>query len=93
MARTSWFDAERGRPLIQEQLHRLDGYMRALADGVIEPEELAAQERRLVAALQEVEPLLDDALHEKVTRLLLEVGAWNVMRILHELSAQRAATT
>ena len=38
----------------------------------------------------EVEPLLSDDLHAKVTTVLVELSAYNVMRLLHELQAERA---
>jgi hypothetical protein len=91
MARASWFDAKRGRPLIEEQLYQLRGYMEALADGEIDSEELARQEQRVVAAMRDLEPALDDALHARVTEVLREMAAYNIMRILHEIRRQREA--
>jgi hypothetical protein len=61
-----------------------------MADGVIEKNELAGQEQRLVAAMKHLEPALSDELHEKVTNVLVELTAYNVMRLLHELHAERA---
>jgi hypothetical protein len=51
---------------------------------------VAGQERRLVAAMKTVEGELSDDLHAKVTTLLVELTAYNVMRLLHELQAERA---
>ena len=89
MARTSWFD-DAEHPLIQEQVSKLASFTDALADGVVTKQELAGQEQRLVSAMKTLEPLLNDAQHAEVTRTLVELTAYNVMRLLHELHAERA---
>ncbi len=53
-------------------------------------QELAGQEQRLVAAMKALEPALSDELHAKVTTVLVELTAYNVMRLLHELQTERA---
>ncbi len=53
-------------------------------------QELAGQEQRLAAAMKALEPALSDELHAKVTAVLVELSAYNVMRLLHELQAERA---
>ena len=90
MPRTDWFDDASEQPLIQEQVSKLESFTDALADGVVTKQELTRQEQRLVAAMKAVEPLLDDAQHAAVTRTLVELTAYNVMRLLHELHAERA---
>ena len=90
MARTSWFDDKAEHPLIQEQVSRLESFTKALADGQVSKTELSGQERRLVAAMKTVEGALNDDLHAKVTTVLVELSAYNVMRLLHELQAERA---
>ena len=90
MARTSWFDEQAEHPVIQEQLQKLESFTSALADGVISKAELSGQEQRLVAAMKMLEPELDDDLHAKVTTVLVELTGYNVMRLLHELQAERA---
>jgi hypothetical protein len=45
---------------------------------------------RLVEAMKGVESELSDALHAKTTTLLVELTAYNIMRLLHELQAERA---
>jgi hypothetical protein len=90
MGRASWFDDKAEHPLIQEQLEKLDSFTSAMADGVITTQELAAQEQRLIAAMKKIEPQLGDDLHTGVTTLLVELTAYNVMRLLHELHAERA---
>ena len=90
MARASWFDEKSEYPIIHDQVQKLQTFTDALADGVVEQSELAAQEQRLVAAMKQLEPALSDELHEKVTRVLVETSAYNIMRLLHELQAERA---
>jgi hypothetical protein len=90
MARTSWFDDKSEHPLIQEQVSKLESFTSALADGVVTKQELAVQEQRLVAAMKQLEPLLTDEQHAEATRTLVELTAYNVMRLLHELHAERA---
>jgi predicted transcriptional regulator len=89
MARTSWFDDNAQHPSIHERMEKLESFTSALADGQVSKQELSAQEARLMAALKAVEPDLNDAQHEKVTTLLVELSAYNVMRLLHELRAEQ----
>ena len=90
MARKSWFDEKAEHPIVQEQVTKLQSFTNALADGIVERQELDGQERRLVAAMKGLEPELSDDLHAKVTNVLVELTAYNVMRLLHELHAERA---
>lgn len=88
MARTSWFD-DADLPIIDEQVQKLESFTQAMADGVIESKELEQQQESLVAAMKAVEDGLTDEQHEKVTRLLVEMSAYNVMRLLYELQSAR----
>ena len=90
MARASWFDEDAQHPAIQEQVNKLDSFTSALADGMVSRQELFDQEQRLVAAMQTVEGELSDEVHAKVTTLLVELSAYNVMRLLHELQTEHA---
>jgi predicted transcriptional regulator len=90
MARTSWFDDKAQHPVIQERASQLESFTSALADGVVSKQELAAQEARLVAAMKQLEGELSDDQHAKVTSVLVEMSAYNVMRTLHELQSARA---
>jgi len=90
MARTSWFDDKHEHPIFQEHLSKLESFTSALADGVVTKQELASQEQRVVAAMKALEPELNDVLHAKATTLLVELTAYNVMRLLHELHAEHA---
>ena len=88
MARTSWFD-DSDLPIIDEQVQKLESFTQAMADGVVEKRELEQQENSLIKAMKAVESGLDDAQHAKVTRLLVELSAYNIMRLLHELQTLR----
>ena len=90
MARTSWFDDQAKHPAIDEKIQKLESFTSAMADGVVTKEELNGQEQRLTAALKKLEAELSDDLHEKVTTVLVELSAYNVMRLLHELNRERA---
>ena len=89
MARASWFDDKAEHPMIQERITKLASFTNALEDGVVSQEELNGQEQRVVAAMKNVEGELSDELHSKVTTMLVEMTAYNVMRLLHELQAER----
>ncbi len=86
---SSWFDVASHKPLIAEQTRRLKTFLAAMADGVIDKAELEAQERRLVEAMQETEPLLEPELHAKVTRLLCELTAYDLMQVMHSFHEAR----
>lgn len=90
MTRTSWFDDKAEHPLVQEQVTKLESFTNALKDGVVTAQELTGQEARLVEAMKALEPLLDDTQHGAATRAMVELTAYNVMRLLHELHAERA---
>jgi aryl carrier-like protein len=90
MARTSWLDDKAEHPLIQERVQQLDSFTSALADGLVTAHELSVQEQRLIAAMKNVESELSDAVHSKMTIVLVEMTAYNVMRLLHELQTEHA---
>ena len=90
MPRISWFDDKAEHPMIQEQIGKLESFTSAMADGVVSETELSRQESRLVASMKTLEAGLSDDLHAKVTTVLVELSAYNVMRLLHELHAERA---
>jgi predicted transcriptional regulator len=89
VARISWFDDKAEHEAIQERVSKLDSFTSALADGVVSKQELSGQEQRLVSAMKTVEAELSDDLHAKVTTVLVELTAYNVMRLLHELQSER----
>jgi ribosomal protein S13 len=76
-------------PIIDEQVQNLSAFVDAMADGVIDDTELEKQQSSVVAAMKSVEGDLSDEQHEKITRLMVELSAYNVMRLLHELQHSR----
>jgi len=93
VARISWFDEGTNLPIIDEQVQKLESFTEAMADGAIEKKELKRQQESVVSAMRAVEGALNDDQHAKVTRLLVELSAYNVMRLLHELQTQRVRKT
>lgn len=89
MARTSWLDEKAEHPLIHERAQQLESFTTALDDGVVTARELRGQEQRLIAAMKSVEGDLPDPVHAKMTTVLVEMTAYNVMRLLHELQSER----
>ncbi len=90
MPRKSWIDTETNEPLIEEYTRKLQTFARALSDGIVSEQEISDQEARLVELMRDVEPLLDDALHAKVTKLLCELTAFDIMQFVFELQQSRA---
>jgi hypothetical protein len=90
MAKTSWFDDRAQVPTLHERVEKLESFTSAMADGVVDKKELEAQEQRLTAAMKALEPTLSDELHAQVTSVMIELTAYNVMRLLHELQAEHA---
>lgn len=90
--RPSWFNDASQKPILDQYARQLDSFLETMADGEVEKSEIEAQEIRLVKLMKEVEPLLDDALHEKVTRLLCEVTAYDLMRTLFQIQEARPKT-
>ena len=93
MARTPWLDANQATVRIDDYARQLGSYVDAMADGKIDDRELSTQEERVIALMKEVEPLLDDATHARVTELLCELSAFNCMQLIHALYEARPKTT
>ena len=89
MARISWFDETKHLPVIDEQAQKLDSFVEAMADGAISKKELEDQQESLIQAMRAVEGDLTDEQHAKITRLLIELSAHNIMRLLHELQTEK----
>jgi hypothetical protein len=89
MKRVDWFDDKTHVPMIDEQVQKLSTFVDAMADGVIDHAELENQQSSVVEAMKAVESDLNDEQHAKVTRLLVELSAYNIMRLLHELQQTR----
>jgi hypothetical protein len=90
--RSAWFDESSKLPILDEQAKRLDSFLSAMADGRIDASELEAQQARLVKLMKEIEPTLSDELHAKVTQLLVELTAYDLMKAFHSMHAARPKT-
>jgi hypothetical protein len=89
MTRVSWFDEKTHVPVIDEQVKNLSTFVDAMADGVIDDRELDKQQSSVIEAMKAVEGDLNDEQHAKITRLMVELSAYNIMRLLHELQKSR----
>jgi hypothetical protein len=89
----SWLDADSHKPLIEKYARSLKSFLAAMADGRIDDGELEAQEQRLTALMKEIEPQLNPALHGRVTELLCELTAYDLMQVLHTMQSSRPQTT
>jgi hypothetical protein len=90
--KSAWFDETSHESLIAAQAQRVDSFLQAIADGKVTEEEVKAQESRVVKLMQEIEPKLDPALHEKVTQLLCELTAYDLMQSLNMMQSARPAS-
>jgi hypothetical protein len=88
-SRISWFDEKSHKPLIESYARRLNSFLDIMADGKVDVSELKAQEERLVTLMKEIEPQLADALHERVTQLLCELTAYDLMQMAHAMQDAR----
>jgi hypothetical protein len=92
VTRTEWLDEQTQSPIIDQHARKLTTFLEALADGQIDDQEIKAQELRVSNLLKEIEPQLDDALHAKVTELLCELTAYDLMQMLRQMQQTRPAT-
>jgi predicted transcriptional regulator len=88
MSRASWLNDD-NLPMIDEHVAQLEHFTQSMADGQIDKDELDKQEANLIEAMKSVEADLSDEQHAKVTRLMVELTAYNVMNLLHELARER----
>jgi len=91
-AKSDWFDEDADTPLIAEGAKRLDSFVAAMADGKVTDAEVKAQEKRVVKLLKEIEPQLDAKLHDRVTDLLCELTAYDMMQMLNMMHEARPAS-
>jgi hypothetical protein len=84
--RVNWFDDKSETPLIDQYAKGLESFLTTMADGKVDDKEVRQQEARLVKVMKEVESLLSDEQHAKVTTLLAELAAYTVMEILHDMT-------
>lgn len=90
--RINWFDDKSQTPLIDQYARKLTTFLDVLADGKVDGGEIKAQETRVLNLMKEIEPKLDDALHAKVTALLCELTAYDLMQTLHQMQQARPRT-
>jgi hypothetical protein len=87
--RTPWIGRNTPHVLIDGYARKLKTFLKAMEDGIIDDNEIAAQEQHVIDLMKQVEPELGDELHQAVTRLLCELTAYNVMQTIHSLQAGR----
>jgi hypothetical protein len=92
MARKSWLDDKAETTLIDDYARDLGTFIDAMSDGNVDADEVQQQEQRVVALMKEIEPKLDDKMHEQMTKLLCEISALSVMQVLNELCQTRPKT-
>ena len=90
--RLNWFDDRSQTPLIDQYARNLSSFLEVLADGKVDAGEIKAQETRLYNLMKEIEPQLDDALHGKITQLLCELTAYDLMQTLYQIEQARPKT-
>jgi hypothetical protein len=90
--KSHWLDDDTDEPMIAEQAQRLEAFLAAMADGRVDEGELQAQQQRLANLMREVEPLLDEKLHAKVTQLLCELTAYDMMHAVYTMQQARPKT-
>ena len=71
----------------------LQSFTQTFLDGHVSDAELKAQEDRVTSLMREIEPKLDDALHAKVTQLLCELTAYDLMQVFSQMQHARPKTT
>ena len=90
--KTTWFDENSNASLIADQAQRLDSFLKAMADGKVTDDEVKSQEERVVKLMKEIEPKLDPQLHDRVTQLLCELTAYDIMQSLNMMQSARPAS-
>ncbi|MFO0928221.1 MAG: hypothetical protein U0736_14480 [Gemmataceae bacterium] len=90
--RTRWLDPKSNHPLLKEHAEKMQSYLTAVADGVVEDHELKTQEERVAALMADLEPRLDDETHELVTQLLIEITVYDMLQVMQTIQQTRPAT-
>jgi hypothetical protein len=90
--RISWLDTKTHAPVIEKYARQLTSFVNTMADGVVEEREIKEQEARLADLMEEIEPQLDDALHDKITHLLCELTAYDLMQMFYHMQEARPKT-
>ncbi len=87
--KSTWFDETSNASLIADQAQRLKSFIHTMADGKVTDDEVKTQEQRVVKLMKEIEPQLDAQLHERVTQLLAEITAYDMMQSLNMMQSAR----
>ena len=90
--RVNWFDEKSQTPLIDQYARNLTSFLDVLADGKVDGSEIKSQEARVLDLMKQIESQLDDALHAKVTALLCELTAYDLMQTLYQMQQARPQT-
>jgi hypothetical protein len=88
MAGKSWFDEETNEMMFSKYMEQMESWQAALADGVVEPEEVRQQAQRVAEMLRALEPKLSDELHEELTQIFYEWAVLLGMERLAQLTAE-----
>jgi len=88
MAREPWFDSESSELIFARYVEKMESWQNALADGVVQPEEVRQQSQRVTDMLRALEPKLSDELHEDLTKIFYELSVLYGMRALIEVAKQ-----
>jgi hypothetical protein len=87
--KSTWVDDETDIPLITERARQLDSFLDAIADGKVTDAEVKAQEARVMRLLKEIEPQLEPKTRDRVTELLCELSAYDMMQVLNIMQHSR----
>jgi len=88
MARKSWFDPESNEIMFSKYMEQMESWQAALADGVVEPEEVRQQAQKVAEMLRTLESKLSDELHEELTNIFYEWAVLMGMERLVQLTAE-----
>jgi hypothetical protein len=90
--KSAWFDETAHASLISDKATQLESFVSTMADGQVTDDELKAQEERVMKLMKEIEPQLDPKLHARVTDLLCELTAYDMMQMLNTMQQSRPTT-
>ncbi len=84
MAREGWFDVQSNEVGFSKYVAHMESWQKALADGVIQPDEVREQAERVAGLLRALEPKLSDELHAELTNAFRELAVLYGMQRLAE---------
>ena len=86
---SAWFDEASHTPILADKAQRAASFLAGMAQGEVDESEIKAQERRLVALMEEIEPQLAPPLHARLTELLCELTVYDFMQAMHSMHQVR----